>query len=649
MVFRAKRLPAAGRDPPFPLPNERRNHMKGGYAGKLLFVDLTRGTLKEKPLSEKLSRDFIGGYGIGARLLYDGMKPGVDPLGPDNILGFVSGPLNGTGALFGGRYTVVCKSPMTGGWNDANSGGYFGPEMKRAGFDGVFVSGVSARPVYLFIKDGKAEIKDAKALWGKDSTETEEALIRETGESKLRAAVIGPAGEKKSLMACIINDKHRAAGRGGCGAVMGSKNLKAVVVRGTAEVPVAHPEKVKEINAAILDFMKNGPTVEQVKLWSAYGTGGITAGAALSGDAPVKNWGGVGVMDMGEESATKLGSFSFDAKYNTKKYACASCPLACGAHYKVEDGKWPVGETDRPEYETLAAFGTMTLNDDVESIIKCNHICNTYGLDTISVGSCVAWAMECYENGIFTKKETEGIELTWGNAEAIVAITEAIAEQRGFGKVLALGTAKAAEKLDKGAEYLQTVRGIELPMHDPRFSPGFARTYQYDPTPARHVKGGLGIPDFRSPNEVKYTYGGRGQMDVGVTCYTEIFNASGLCMFGGFCMPQDAAVRFMEAVTGWEFKEEDVLRTGKRIMNMRHVFNLREGQKPTDRANRLPKRCVGEPPQTEGPVKGVTVDHEKLGSAFSESMGWNKETTVPTRKSLESLGGMEDVIRDLHG
>ena len=373
--------------------------MKGGYTGKLLFVDLTKGTLKEKPLSEDLARKFIGGYGIGARILYDMMRPGVDPLGPDNILGFIPGPLNGTGAFFGGRYTVVCKSPVTGGWNDANSGGFFGVELKRAGFDGVFVSGASAKPVYLFIKDGKAEIRDAKKLWGKDCTETEEALIQETGEKNLRSALIGPAGEKKSLMACVINDKHRAAGRGGCGAVMGSKNLKAVAVRGTGKVSVAHPDKVKEVNAAILEFMKNGPTIEQIKLFGTFGTGGMTGGNALSGDSPVKNWGGAGVVDMGEESAAKLGTFSFDAKYNTKKYACANCPLGCGAHYKVDSGKWPVGETDRPEYETLAAFGTMTLNDDAESIIKCNDICNKYGLDTISVGCTVAWAIECYENG----------------------------------------------------------------------------------------------------------------------------------------------------------------------------------------------------------------------------------------------------------
>jgi aldehyde:ferredoxin oxidoreductase len=620
--------------------------MKGGYAGKVLFVDLTKGSFDARELSDELAKDFVGGYGIGARLLYDMMKPGVDPLGPDNVLGFVSGPLNGTGALFGGRYTVVCKSPVTGGWNDANSGGFFGPELKRAGFDGVFVSGASDKPVYLFVKDGKAEIRDARALWGKDSVETLEALIQETGEPNLRAALIGPAGERQSLMACVINEKHRAAGRGGAGAVMGSKNLKAVAVRGTREVPVADREKIKEINAEILDYMKNGPTVEQVKLWAAYGTGGITAGAGLTGDAPAKNWGGAGAVDMGEESLTKLATFSFDARYNVKKYACAQCPLACGAHYKVDDGKWPVGETDRPEYETLAAFGTMALNDDVESIIKCNHICNRYGLDTISVGATIAWAIECYENGIFSKKETGGIELTWGNGEAIVAATQAIADQTGFGKVLALGSAGAAEKLGKGAHYLQTVRGIELPMHDPRFSPRFARTYQHDPTPARHVKGGLGIPDFRSPNEVKYDYDGRGQLDVAVTCHTEIMNISGSCLFGGFSMPQGALSRLIEAATGWDFKEENVLRTGKRIMDMRHVFNLREGQKRAD--SLLPTRCVGDPPLTEGPLKGVTVDHRKLADQFFESIGWNRQTLVPTRESLEDLGGMEDVIRDLY-
>jgi len=621
--------------------------MKGAYVGKLLFVDLTKRSVQEKALSEEVARNFVGGYGIGARILYDKMKPGAHPLGPDNVLGFISGALNGTGAVFSARYTVVCKSPVSGGWNDANSGGFFGPELKKAGFDAVFISGVSERPVYLFIKGGKAEIRDASALWGKDSVETLESLIQETGESKLRAALIGPAGEKQSLMACVINDKHRAAGRGGCGAVMGSKNLKAIAVRGTGNIPVAHPERIKEVNAEIRDAMKHGAGAEMISGFGAFGTGEMTGGSALSGDSPVKNWGGAGVVDMGEESANKISTPSFDAKYNTRKYACASCPLGCGARYQVDHGKWPVGETDRPEYETLAAFGTMMLNDDVESIIKCNDICNKYGLDTISVGATIAWAMECYENGIFTTQDTEGVELSWGNAEAIVAMTQAIADHTGFGRVLSLGSAGAAEKLGKGAEYLQTVRGIELPMHDPRLSPAFARTYQFDPTPARHVKGGLGVFEMMAPSEVRYNYEAKGKRDAEVTFSREIQNASGLCIFGvDFAMTQDAVVRFIAAATGWDFKDEDVVQTGKRILNMRYAFNLREGQRPNE--NVLPHRCVGEPPLTEGPLEGVTVDHHNLAEQFFERVGWDKDSMLPTRESLENLGGMEDVIRDLY-
>lgn len=607
-----------------------------GYAGKLLFADLTRGTLDERPVAETLARDFVGGYGMGARILYDRMERGTNALGPGSVLGFLTGPLNATGALFGGRYTVVCKSPVTGGWNDANSGGYFGPELKRAGFDGVFVSGVSRTPVYLFIKEGRAEIRDATRLWGKDCTQTQETLVEETGETDLRAAVIGPGGEKRSLMACVINDKHRAAGRGGCGAVMGSKNLKAVAVRGTSRIEVADPGKIREINRQILDWMKTGPARGLLKEFGVFGTGGGTAANGLTGDTPVKNWGGAGTVDMGEERLLKIATITYDEKYKTRKFACAQCPLGCGARYRVAEGKWPLEETDRPEYETLGAFGTMALNDNAESIIKCNDICNRAGLDTMSVGSTIVWAIECYENGLISREETGGIELTWGNAESIVAMTKAIADHAGFGRVLARGSMNAARALGKGAEYLQTVRGIELPMHDPRYSPGFARTYQCDPTPARHVKGGLGLSDFGVSDEVKYSYAGRGREDAEATCTMEVLNASGACSFGGFGMPPDALRNMIGAVTGYDL---DMIRTGGRILNMRYLFNLREGQKPTH--DLLPARCVGEPPLKAGPLKGITVDHRKLAEGFFEAVGWDKETMMPTRESLDDLGVAE--------
>ncbi|MFC1820071.1 aldehyde ferredoxin oxidoreductase C-terminal domain-containing protein [Thermodesulfobacteriota bacterium] len=393
--------------------------------------------------------------------------------------------------------------------------------------------------------------------------------------------------------------------------------------------------------------MKDGSAAQMVKGFGTFGTAGGAGRSALSGDSPVKNWGGVGILDMGKESANKVAAAAYDAKYKTKKYACAVCPLGCGAHYQVNEGKWPLKETDRPEYETLAAFGSMTLVDDAEAIIKCNDICNKYGLDTISVGATVAWAMECYEKGLISEKETEGIELSWGNANAMVAMTQAIADQTGFGTVLALGSAGAAKKIGKGTEYLLTVRGIELPMHDPRYSPGYARTYQYDPTPGRHVKGGLGGANLFAPPEIRYNYIGRGDKDARLTFSNEFFNAAGLCLFGRFIMQRDDANAYIAAATGWDFNEEEAMRIGKRIINMRYAFNLREGQLPSE--NTLPSRCIGESPQTEGPLKDITIDHQALAEQFFENVGWDKESLLPTRESLENLGGMEDVIQQIYG
>ncbi len=617
-----------------------------GYCGKMLFVDLTKGSHEVIALTEEMAKQFIGGYGIGAKVLFQRMKPGSDALGPDNILGFTTGPLTGTGALLSGRYTVVCKSPLTGGWNDANSGGYFGPELKKAGYDAVFIQGASKKPVYVWINDGKVKIKDAAHLWGKNVLETEAAIKGELGENKLRAAMIGPAGEKVSLISAIINDGHRAAGRGGCGAVMGSKKLKAVVVRGTGSVPVADPEKLKATNQDILDTIKNGPAAHIAGAFSIFGTTMLTAASAVSGDSPVKNWGGVGIIDYGESAGKNFDGQVMDARYRVKKYACANCPLGCGAIYDVKDGKWPVGETGRPEYETSSAFGSLMLNDNVEALIKCNHICNTYGLDTISAGATVAWAIECFENGILSRRDTGGIELTWGNADAIVRATQEMADQSTeFGKLLALGSARAAGKIGKGKEYLVTVKGIELPMHDPRLGPGFARTYAIDPTPSRHIKGGLGIQHMQTPDPSKYNVEGSGEPDLRATVVQEIINTAGLCLFKDFTGVQNIALKLMPPVTGWTFGEEEEMNAGLRIYNMRHAFNLREGMKPAD--FQLPKRSVGEPPQTAGPLKGVTVDYKGFIRNFFKAIGWDETTGKPSRSSLEKLGGMEDVIKSL--
>ncbi len=612
-----------------------------GYAGKLLFVDLSTGSIREEALKEEDARNFIGGYGLGAKVLFDMVKPGADPLGPENVVGFIPGLLTATGTYMSGRYMVVSKSPVTGGFNDANSGGYFGPELKRAGYDGVFVSGEAASPVYIWINDGKVEIRDASKLWGMDSKEVELALKELTGEPKLRAAVIGPAGEKLSLMAGIMNDGHRAAARGGTGAVMGSKKLKALAVRGTGTIEIADPEKFKEINKRIAEQIKNPPEGfmgDYVNAFKTLGTAATTPPSVLSGDAPVKNWAGVGIVDFGEDSAQKIGSASFDSRYSVKKYACANCPLACGAEYKVTDGKWPLGDTERPEYETLASFGSNCMNDDIESIFKCNELCNRNGLDTISVGSTVAWVMECFENRLLTKEDLDGIDATWGNPEAIVALTEKIISQEGIGKTLALGQAGAAKKLGFGSEYLTAAMGIELGMHDPRLQRGYARTYQYDPTPGRHVKGGGASFPLDMPGWAQMDVGGAGNMD--------LTSSAGLCMFTMFAYPQGAMYEMISAVTGWEFDQMKAFTTGTRIFTMRHAYNMREGIRRADYV--IAGRVVGKPPLTVGPTAGSTIDNEALGDGFFKTLGWNIETGIPEAATLQALGGLENVISALY-
>ncbi|HHT70286.1 MAG TPA: aldehyde ferredoxin oxidoreductase family protein [Firmicutes bacterium] len=617
--------------------------MLGGYTGKMLFVDLTSGELKEKELTEELAWNFLGGYGLGAKILYEMMPAGTDPLGPDSVLGFIPGPAPGTKAFFSGRYTIVHKSPVTGGWNDANSGGYFGPELKKAGYDAVFVSGIAQKPVYLWISDGKAEIRDASHLWGKDAKETWAALQEETGDSRVRVVTIGPAGERMALISCPINDGHRAPGRGGGGAVMGSKRLKAIAVRGTGEVSMACPDKIVEINKEVSAMMKGNPVAEG---FGTFGTGVGTGASALSGDSPVKNWGGVGIIDFGEESAQKVTATTLD-KHKTKKYSCYNCPLGCGAEYEVKSGRWPLKETERPEYETAAAFGSTLLCDEEDAILKANEICNRYGLDTISAGMTIAWAMECYDKGVLTPEDLDGIDLTWGNGEAIVALLQKMADGEGCGAVLAHGSAYAAKAWGKGSQYLQTASGIELPMHDPRLGPGLARTYQYDPTPGRHVKGGVGLAQLSQPPEQKYNYQNTGAVDLGATTFQEVLNCLGFCMFAPIVgVSPEIFYRYTEAITGLPFTPEDSFNTGLRILNMRQAFNLREGIKPADCT--ISDRAVGKPPLTAGPLAGVTVDNEQLGRNFFATADWDLKTGKPSLESLQKLGYMDEVIKDLY-
>lgn len=604
--------------------------MAGGYMGKILFVNLSTGDIREEAPEESLYRDFIGGYGIGARILYSRQRGGVDPLGPENTLGLITGPLTGTPAAMGCRYVAVAKSPLTGGWGDANSGGNFGPHLKFAGYDAVFFNGIADKPVYLFINNGKAELRDASHLWGKDTYETEDRLQAELGKG-VEAICIGQSGEKLSLISCIITMRGAAAGRSGLGAVMGSKKLKAVAVRGNQKVPIADSEAVNRLKKEHVAEMRAPRSGGRSFLdrWHKYGTTMLTERSAHSGDTPVKNWDGVGVVDFPDPSG-----LSGDAAIANldRRAGCWRCPLGCEGRLKEGTGeyKYPAG-TRRPEYETQASFGTMCLNSNTESIAMANHICNSYGLDTISAGAAIAFAIECYENGLITREDTDGIELRWGNHQAIIAMTEKMAKREGFGNILADGVKVAAEKIGRGAEeYAVHIGGQELGMHDPKLAPparpgaSSAARYQMDATPGRHTQG-FGPTGFRG----------------------HIVNAAGICMFGyfGVADPGKYIAGYMSAVTGWERSMEELLKVGERIAAMRHVFNLREGINPLEW--KVNPRIIGLPPQTEGPLKGVTADFETQASDNLKALDWDLSTAKPSKKKLLELG-LDDVAKDLH-
>ena len=599
--------------------------MIAGYMGKLLFVNLSTGEINEEAPDESLYRDFIGGYGIGARILYSRQKGGVDPLGPDNMLGLITGPLTGSPAIGGSRYQAVAKSPLTGGWGDANSGGHFGPYLKFAGYDGVFFTGISEKPVYLFVDNEKAELKDATHLWGKDTYETEDTLRAEHGK-RSRAICIGPAGERLARVACIITHKGDAAGRSGLGAVMGSKKLKAVVAMGDKKVPIADMETAKRLRQEqIADLKESG----FLKRFHHNGTGGHGDWSAHAGDTPVKNWGGIGVIDLPDVSGLNVSKVVTNI---AKRIGCWNCPAACKGSLKAGTGeyKYPA-ENHRLEYETIGAFGANCANTYVESINMASHLCNAYGMDTISAGSIIAFAMECYENGIITKADTDGIELTWGNHQALVAMTEKMVKREGFGDVLADGIKLAAEKIGKGAEeFAVHSGGQEMGMHDPKLdnAPGLggkaaAAMYKMDATPGRHTQ------DF----------GPHGFMN-------HLNNAMGTCMII-FMWPTARgpyAQRVINAVTGLERSMEELLKAGERIANLRHVFTLREGINPLDRF--IHPRIIGRPPQKDGPLADVSPDIEAQTYWCLGALDWDRITTKPSKNKLLELG-LDDLAEDL--
>jgi len=615
--------------------------MARGFMGKILNADLSTGRLSDEALDESLARRFLGGYGLGAKLLYDRMPPGVDPMGPESLLGFFTGPLTGSPSIEGNRFVVVCKSPLTGTWGDANCGGTFGPHLKFAGYDGVLVRGIADRPVYLHIADGRAELRDAGFLWGKDSNETEDLLRGSLGDG-VEVACIGQAGEKRSLIAAVMNDKGRAAGRSGVGAVMGAKRLKAITVSGSAPVPLADPARAAELRTIYLK--RHGGAHA---LFVKYGTIGITGGSAMSGDSPVKNWGGVGPVDF-PSGAEKFRDETLIA-YQDKKYGCWKCTMACGGHMSVKEaGPYQGAAHHKVEYETAAAWGTMTLTDNFPALIRLNELCNRYGLDTIAAGCTAAFAVECFENGILTTADTDGLELRWGNDRALVALCEKMGRREGFGDVLADGVKRAAERIGRGSErFAIHVHGAEVPMHDPKFQPGLATAYKLDATPARHTQGHVDMPPVLEgwPEHDKYAWAGKGELHKRCSNMVHVVNAAGVCLFAYLSYDWNFIPDFLTAVTGWPIDTDECDRIGERIADIRHAFNLREGLNPI--RFEVPSRIVGDPPQTTGNVRGITVDIDTQVREYCAAMDWDPSTGRPSRERLLALG-LEEVAHDLY-
>ncbi|MHA1148688.1 MAG: aldehyde ferredoxin oxidoreductase family protein [Promethearchaeota archaeon] len=626
--------------------------MPNGYMGKILWVNLSDNSFQEEEISEKIYRQYFGGYALAAKFIYENISAKTDPLNPESILGLFPGLLTGTITPMSGRFMTCGKSPLTGTWGDANCGGYFGPEIKKCGYDGILILGAAEIPKYIAIIDGEKQLLDASDVWGLDAVEAETKLTEK--HEKSRVALIGQGGEKLSRISGIVTDKGRIAARCGLGAIMGSKKLKAIVLKGTQSVSIADKssllEYVKKYNQGI-----NTASTGAIYVWKTLGTSGLNAIVGKTGDAPIKNWGGYCDADFPMEKLQKIDGTEIN-KYKTAEYGCASCPVQCGGKMKVPEAG--LEETHLPEYETCASFGHMLLNDDLLSLFKVNDLCNRAGIDTISTGSTIAFAIECFENGIISLEDTDGLKLTWGNSEAIIELTKRIANREGFGDVLADGTKIASEKIGKGAEkYAIHSLGQEIAMHDSKYYKSLGQTYAFDPTPGKHtapsvdlmVAGPLIKPNglvegFSLPRRFKRPGPDRDEAQMLCVGLKRATNALGLCEFINL-FQKYPLLEVIKAVTGWDISIEELLNVGYRSQTLRQAFTLREGVMIAE--NRLPGRTIGDPPFLEGPHKGKTIDYVGDYRGYCEKMGWNPLNGYPLEETLKKLD-LDYVIKDFY-
>jgi aldehyde:ferredoxin oxidoreductase len=608
-----------------------------GYNGKALRVNLSDKTISSEVLDESLCRKYLGGAGLVVYSLWKELQPGIDPLGPDNKLIFATGPVTGVPLAGSGRHCVGGKSPLTGGVAKSEAGEFWGAEFKRAGYDVLIVEGKAEKPVYLWIRGGEVQIKDASHLWGRNTKETQQVIRDELGDSRVRVALIGPAGENLVRYACIMHGLYDVAGRGGLGAVMGSKNLKAIAVRGRKKPPVADPQSLKEMSRWLAENMV------LVKNFTELGTGAAMEGMEAQGNLPVRNF-----RDGLFPGVRKIDALAIRDTIRIRMDACFGCPVRCKKVVEVQEPYRVDPAYGGPEYETLASLGSNCGIDNLIAIAKGSELCNAYGLDTISAGLVISFAMECFENELLSIKETDGLELRFGNAEAMLKTIELIANRQGIGDLLAEGVARAAEKIGRGAsEFAVHVKGLEPGMHEPRLKGGLGLGFMVNPHGADHCTNLIdtiyctpqGIREMRpfgmlepvpvdeiSPRKVvlfRYQQFRRLLFDHLVMCLFLPYNYERL-------------TKIVAAVTGWDTGIVELMRIAERTLTMGRLFNIREGFTAED--DKLPQRFLQ--PKTDGVLAGKTLDPAKLEDARSyyyTLMGWDPKTGIPLPQKLAEL------------
>lgn len=619
--------------------------MSYGYTGKILRVNLSTGqTNIEKP-SEIFYRTYLGGRGFTAYYLLKELEQGIDPLGPENKLIFACGVLTGLPVAGMSRFVVGSKSPLTGGLGQSEAGGFWGPELKKAGYDAIIVEGKSPEPVYISIGNGEIKINDAMHLWGKETGEVQDLIRKDLGDDRARIVQIGPGGEKLVRYACITNDLKHYNGRNGMGAVMGSKNLRAIAVIGTKQLLFADNRKIKDIGKKYLSIYMEHPLSRGLY---QYGTAGVVDTLNATGILPTKNF------NYGEFDGTR--NINGDALVDSilkKREGCYACAIRCKRVVGVEnDDIYVDSKYGGPEYESIAAFGSLCLVDDINIIAKANEICNRYGIDTISTGASIAFTMECFEKGILTARDTGGIQAEFGNGKAVLELAEMIGKREGIGDLLAEGTSIAAKKIGRGAESCTVyVKGQELPMHDPRGKTGVGIGLAVSQNASDHMvaphdsffgqKGfaldsiaPLGIFEPIDPKDLSWK-------KVRLFAYLErlwsFYNMVGICFFGPAprgAMPMMDVIELIKAATGWDLSLWDMMKAGERSINISRAFNAREGFNKNDDV--LPEKLLHG--LKNGRLEGVSIDRKQFDEAvllYYGMMGWNKEGTPSKAKLLE--------------